>query len=147
MAQFIFRLNNTLSFPEGGFHARSACVCPSSDAGGVSLRFEQPVSSLLIGSDRAAACSYVVDPQAVFVGLGGGAGSFRVDTTPNDCRWIALSGGYVYATNASSYKPTQGDFTVTYTASANSSGKEGTISICGLSGANPCGVFTVKWRN
>jgi Big-like domain-containing protein len=96
---------------------------------------------------RPASCSYVVDPNEVAVGLGGGSGSFRVDTTPDDCRWTATSSGSAYATNASSYNPTQGDFVVKYTAYANTAGKEATISICGLSGTNPCGIFTVRWRN
>ncbi len=94
-----------------------------------------------------ASCSYVVTPDVVYVGLGGGSGSFRVDTTPDTCRWTAISAGNVYATNASSYNPTTGDFTVQYSAFAGTDGSEGTISICGLSGSNPCGVFTVKWRN
>jgi hypothetical protein len=49
--------------------------------------------------------------------------------------------------NASSYSPTTGDYTVQYRAYSASNGAEATVSICGLSGTNPCGVFTVKWRN
>ena len=94
---------------------------------------------------RPSSCSYVVDPEEVAVGPGGGSGSFRVDTTPDDCRWTANTSGSVYAQNASS--PTTGDFIVRYSASANTAGREGTISICGLSGTNPCGIFTIRWRN
>jgi hypothetical protein len=118
--------------------ARSTDLVVSGD-GGTALHH--------IAQARPSACSYVVVPEEVAVGLGGGSGSFRVDTTPDDCRWTAISSGNVYASNASAYSPTQGDFVVKYTAYANTSGKEATISICGLSGTNPCGIFTVRWRN
>jgi hypothetical protein len=92
-------------------------------------------------------CSYVIDPAEVFVSLGGGSGSFKVNATPNDCQWTAQSSGNLYATNASSWAPTEGDYTVKYTAYSDDAGSVGTISICGLSGRTPCGIFTVRWRN
>ncbi len=100
-----------------------------------------------VSQARPAGCSYVVEPSEVAVSLGGGSGSFRVDVTPDDCQWKALSAGSVYATNASAYTSTTGDYTVQYRAYAAANGAVGTISICGLSGANPCGIFTVRWRN
>jgi hypothetical protein len=118
--------------------ARAADVVVSGDGGSVTQHVSQA---------RPSSCSYVVNPETVAVGLGGGSGSFRVDVTPDDCRWTAQTSGSLYPTNVSFYTPRQGDFTVKYTAFANVAGTEATISICGLSGQNPCGIFTVKWRN
>jgi len=99
-----------------------------------------------VSQARPATCSYVVDPLEVVVSVGGGTGSVRVDTTPDNCQWRPIPFGSVNPENANSYTPTTGDFTLRYRAYPGPAGSTATISICGLSGVNPCGMLIVRWR-
>lgn len=90
-----------------------------------------------------SSCSYVTDPEEVTIPLGGGSGTFRVNTTPEDCRWTTSNDTGIQVTgNASG----QGDTTISWSAGPRGASGDGRVSVCGLSGQNPCGRFTIHWR-
>lgn len=92
--------------------------------------------------ERPVSCSYVVTPDHSDIPLAGGSRSFRVDTTPNDCRWNATAPSYspIHITSGSSGT---GNGVVTFTVPALSYPTTGTVQVAGLSGQNPPGIHTV----
>jgi hypothetical protein len=121
--------------PNSHVNDRAADVTVSGNNGTATHRVQQ---------GHPSSCSYVVDPEEVTIALSGGFGTFRVNTTPEDCRWTAgtTDGGVQVTQNASG----QGDRTVSWSAGPRGAAGDGRISVCGLSGQNPCGRFTIRWR-
>lgn len=97
-----------------------------------------------IEQEAPHSCSYVVTPDHAQFPLSGGTGTFQVDTTPNDCRWTASISSFQGAILSGASGT--GDGPVTFRLNSLSFSTSGTISINGLSGENPPGVFTFETR-
>ena len=94
-----------------------------------------------INEDRPAGCSYVTQPAELTFSASGGTGQFNVITTPNDCRWNAVSTLSNLGVFISSGFSGIGAGTVRYTVQAHTRtvDADGYIEIAGLSGLNPNG--------
>lgn len=100
-----------------------------------------------VSQGRPAWCSYVVTPSEVTVSLGGGSGTFRVNVTPDVCQWfvVAALNAYVYHPPYQT-SPATGDRTLEWRAYGVDAPTTEVIKVCGLSGKNPCGLFTMHRR-
>jgi hypothetical protein len=97
-----------------------------------------------IQQEKPLSCSYVVSPDQTDFPLAGGTASFRVDTTPDDCRWTAFI--YSFYGSIVTGQSGAGDGTVTFTVRPSSYSFSSTVEIRGLSGQNPPGVHTFTLR-
>jgi hypothetical protein len=90
-----------------------------------------------VEQERPRSCSYVAIPARSQFPRAGGTGTFRVDTTPNDCRWTASISEYQGSILTG--QSGTGDGSVTFTVRPTTYSSYGTIQIRGLSGENPPG--------
>ena len=89
------------------------------------------ITSVTVANFRqSAVCSYSLSATAATIGQAGGTGTVGVTAFPSTCAWTGVSNaGFIAVTGGSSGT---GNGTVTYSASANSSGtRAGTLTIAG----------------
>ncbi len=96
----------------------------------------------VVEQERPRSCSYVVIPALTRLTLAGGTASFRVDATPDSCRWTTFMYSF-YGSIVSGHSGT-GDGSVTFSAHGSSYSTSITIEVRGLSGENPPGVHTIQ---
>ncbi len=97
-----------------------------------------------VEQERPRTCSYVVIPAQTQLTLAGGTGSFRVDTTPNDCRWTAFM--YSFYGSIVTGQSGTGDGAVTFSTPVSTFSTAREVRIFGLSGENPPGIHTIVLR-
>lgn len=96
----------------------------------------------VVEQERPRSCSYVAIPALTRLTLAGGTASFRVDATPDSCRWTTFMYSF-YGSIVSGHSGT-GDGSVTFSAHGSSYSNSITIEVRGLSGENPPGVHTIQ---
>jgi hypothetical protein len=97
-----------------------------------------------IQQEKPQSCSYVVIPERSEFSRAGGTASFRVDATPDNCRWTASISSF-YGSIVTGQSGT-GDGSVTFSVNPSPYQQNGSVEIRGLSGQNPPGVHTFTLR-